>query len=300
MALKKYRFIGSSVDYWIPDWIEVKVAIVDHSRVRSYEKHHDHYLTTWHDTGNPNTDADAEYRFLAAGRPGVGAGGYNFIFDDSVIYQCTPLDESTWHAGTPKGNHYSWGAEQAWGTGVNFERSLEVGAALHGALCAAQGWDVTKAMVQHNYWYGKDCPGQIRHKGLWPRVVKMTVEAAARATAAAAGEDVGEAAKQAIDYVDPVKPSFHDELIKDGVPYVRSNDMLWYRSGEVYRTKESTPRQLFAVEDDRRVGPDIPAGAEFRSFAIGESRSSKTPWVITPMLTRVAMDDLEYVGESED
>ena len=186
MSMKAYRFVGLDRDVWLPADIAVSIRIVDHPRVRSYQRWTGQTKTTWHDTGNPRTTAEGEYAWLAAGRPGGEPGGYNFIFDDRQIIQCVPLDEVTWHAGTPAGNR-SWGSEQAWGDGVDFERSLRVGAALHGGLIAAKGWSI-EALVPHQYWWGKWCPGQILNRGLWPRVVQMVQAAAAAATAAAGGK----------------------------------------------------------------------------------------------------------------
>lgn len=305
MPLIKHRFVGSSVDYYIPDDIKVEIKIIDHPRFRSYQRHNDHYLTTWHDTGNPNTNADAEYRWAAGGRQGGSVGGYNFIFDDNKIIQASPLNETTWAAGTPTGNRVSWHAEQAWGAGVDFDRSLYVGAALHGALCAAQGWDVTKALVQHNYWYGKHCPGQIRNRGLWPRIVNMTATAADLARAAATGKVITDPAKETIKdaggwlYPKPVKPAFWDALLADDATHVLDSGTLWYRVSNLYRVRQVTKRQQYAIKDDRVVGPDLDVGATFRAEAVGQSVSDKRSYVITPGLTRVELAALDYVEDQE-
>lgn len=186
MALRPVRFVGLTKDVWIPDDIEVIIDIVPSWRtnIRSNQKFTGQRYTTWHDTGNPNSDARGERNYLHSGAGGRYVG-YNFAFDGQRIYQLTPLDEVTWHAGTPDGNKYSWGAEQCLNTDWN--RALYVGAALHGGLCAAMGWNVDTALVQHNKWWGKHCPAQIRNRGQWPHVVSMTKQAKARAVAAAGG-----------------------------------------------------------------------------------------------------------------
>lgn len=186
MGMKAVRFVGLNRDVWIPDDIEVIIDIVPSWRtnIRSNQPFSGQTKTTWHDTGNPNSDAWGERNWLHSGAGGSYVG-YNFAFDAERIIQLTPLNEVTWHAGTPEGNKYSWGAEQCLNTDWN--RALRVGAALHGGLCAAMGWSVDEALVQHYVWYGKHCPAQIRNRGLWPTVVQMTREAAARALQAANG-----------------------------------------------------------------------------------------------------------------
>jgi hypothetical protein len=105
--------------------------------------------------------------------------------DDTIVIITQPFNEVVWAAGTAIGNKTSYHFEQAWGGDVDFNQSVEVAAALHGGLIAARGWGMD-ALVQHHYWYGKNCPGQIRAKGLWPSVVRK-VQAYATAARAAAG-----------------------------------------------------------------------------------------------------------------
>lgn len=52
-------------------------------------------------------------------------------------------------------------------------KSLEVGAALHGALIEMQGLDPDEAAVLHQFWYGKYCSAQILNRGQWPMVKQM-------------------------------------------------------------------------------------------------------------------------------
>lgn len=307
VSMKEHHFIGSSVSYYLPDDILVEIRIVDHPRVRSYQKHHDQYISTVHDTGNPNTNADDEYRFLANGRPGVGAGGYNFITDSRKIIQCVPLNETTWHAGTSKGNHYSWGTEMAYGGGQDFDRVIEVNAALHGALLAAQGWNTKDNLVLHQYWYGKWCAAQILNRGIWPDFQKKVAAFQAKSAAAAIGEELEDTVTDeigdAVDgwpYPDPVPPSFWDQLLADGATHVEARDgTMWYRVSTLYRVSETTARQQFAIEDDRVVGPELATGATFRAVAVGQSFSDKQAWCITPQMTRIPLSDLEYVTDQE-
>lgn len=169
-GMKAYSFVGARREAYLPDWIVVEIKIVEGSRVRSYRKYTHQTKTTYHDTGNPRTKAAGEYAWLAGGRSGGEPGGYNFIFDDGLLIQCTPLDEETWHAGTPEGNRVSWGSEHAFGGGTDWQKSLEIGMALHGALIEMQDLDPDDAAVLHQFWYGKWCSAQILNRGAWPQV----------------------------------------------------------------------------------------------------------------------------------
>ena len=66
------------------------------------------------------------------------------------------LNEVSWHAGTPIGNQ-SFGAEHAFGGGGDYNRSLEIGMALHGGLIEMMDLDPDDAAVLHQYWTGKWC-----------------------------------------------------------------------------------------------------------------------------------------------
>lgn len=294
--MKKYNFVGSSVDYYIPDDIEVYVKIVDHPRTTSRTPDTDQYLTTWHDTGNPDTNAWDEYKWLAGGRKGGEKGGYNFIFDDKVIIQTGRLNEQTWHAGTPDGNWYSWGAEQAWGGSVNFDRSLYVGASLHGALCAAQGWEVDTHLVKHQYWYGKWCPGQILNRGIWSDVVRMTSDAAALAKAAANGETdtpvtVVYAKPDPIAALTAVK-----QKIAPATVYDESSKVTFIRVDDRVRVVEDTPRLQYAYADSPWVGPILKTGEEFDVdwiFVAGDGRW----YYYTPWATRVDAASCERISD---
>ena len=52
-------------------------------------------------------------------------------------------------------------------------------------------------------------------------------------------------------------------------------------------------------DDDRVIGPALQPGETFKAVAIGQSFSDQAAWVITPWMTRVKLDDLDYVPETE-
>lgn len=296
MTHTPHTWPGMSKPVYLPDDIPVEVKIITNSRFRSTRKSNAHVKTTWHDTGNPNTRADGEWTWANNGRQGAGVGGYNAIFDDRKIIICQPFDEDVWAAGTALGNHTSYHAEQAWGGGTNFARSLEIGATLHGGIIAAKGWEADTALVQHHVWYGKHCPGQIRNRGLWPTVVKMVSDAARAARLAASGGD----SSTPIAY-DP--PSSIPELAvwqgKDAntVPYrlTLADGTVCVYVGDRVRTVRETPRMRYS-EGAARVGPPLKPGETFGVDWLLQ-HPDRPDIYLTPWLTRIKAADTERVSD---
>ncbi len=292
MTHTKHVWPGLKNPIYLPDWIPVEIKLITNSRFRSNGQSNAHVRTTWHDTGNPGTNADAEYRWANGGRSGAGVGGYNGIFDDKKVIITQPFDEDVWAAGTAIGNHTSYHFEQAWGTGVNFEKSLEVGAAVHGGLIAAKGWTTKAALVQHHYWYGKPCPGQIRNRGLWPRVVAM-VEAARLAAIDAAG--AVRPAPSGPVYVEPIHikeldfATFPPKLVShDGSDFIYVNDSL--------KAIRETPRLAQAGGDDLRGAP-VKAGERFVGEWLFKADDGKYYYITPTWHTRIRADDVERIGD---
>ena len=261
MPLIAHRFPGLSANVWLPDWIQVEVKLIKNSRFYSNTPSKAHVKTTWHDTGNPNTNANQEWTWANNGRQGAGVGGYNGIYDDTKIIITQDFATEVWAAGTPIGNKTSYHFEQAWGGKVDFQKSLEIGAALHGAICAAKGWDVAKALVQHHAWYGKDCPGQIRRKGIWGKVVAMTTAAATAAHAAESGTptDIPETT-----YAKPVPLPVLDAYRGKTPPAaVLLDGSVFFYAGYEVEAIANTPRLQLGATDADRVGPDVPKGERF-------------------------------------
>lgn len=167
MSMKKHRFVGSSVDYWLPDDITVEISIVPArvANVRSNQFSLDQTTLTIHETANYNRGANADMhkRWLHSGASGSYVG-FNFVVDDKKIIQLTPLNESTWAAGTPAGNRTSWHVESCVNNDADLNKVRRNTAALAGAILAAQGWAMS-AMVPHRIWYGKNCPALMLANG---------------------------------------------------------------------------------------------------------------------------------------
>lgn len=306
MGMKSYQFVGAKGPVWLPDDIDVIIDIVPSSRtnIRSNQKFTGQKYSTYHETANYNAGANAtaERNWLHSGAGGAYVG-YNFAVDDKRLYQLTPLDEVTWAAGVAWWNQNAWAVEQCVGKGVNIAKARDNATWLHAGLLTAIGVNVEDGLIPHQRVYGKWCPALILNAGAWPDVLKTATRYQAVIRAHVAGKDTGDAADDAVKgwpYPDPVAPPFWGTLMKDGTAYVKDGETIWYRINTLYRVKAGTSRLQYAVKGGKEIGPKLAAGAEFRATAIGVSGMDGRTYVITPMLTRVALDDLEYVEEEQN
>lgn len=174
----KYTFPGLPNPVYLPSWIQVDIMIIPSSTPgwTSGQKipASNFTTTTYHDTGNPSSSALSEYTWARnGGRAEINsAGSYNGIFDKSRIIITQRFDELVGQAANPTGNVTSYAFEEAYGAGGH-AGALIVGQWLHAGVLQAMGKSGgTEAMVQHNYWSGKDCPSQIRANGEWSKVEK--------------------------------------------------------------------------------------------------------------------------------
>jgi hypothetical protein len=282
---------------YLPDDIPVEIKIIP-STVwgwTSGTKGTGQTRTTWHDTGNTTSSASGEYAWARdGGRGRLGSpGSYNGIFDKDRIIITQRFDEIVGHSATPQGNRQSWAFEQAFGTG--FDAGLRVGAALHGGICAAMGWQVDTALVKHQDWSGKWCPGQILNRSLWSHVVKLTSQAAVAALGAAAGGGV---------VVPPTypAPAFIPELEafktkpNNEIPYrVNGDGWVAIYVGDRVGAHRETRRRRFAVGTED-VGPLIKPGEQFDvDWLIISGDFADTYY--TPYGTRVLAEDTGRISD---
>ena len=166
-----HKFVGLANQVWLPDDIQVEIAIVPASvtNVRSNQKRAASAVTTYtqHETANFNAGANADMhkRWLHGGAGGSYVG-FNFAVDDKKIIQLTPLDEVVWAAGTPGGNLTSDHAELCVNSDIDHAKARRNAAALAAGVLKARGLSADK-LVQHNVWFGKDCPYLLRRNNLW-------------------------------------------------------------------------------------------------------------------------------------
>lgn len=191
-----HQFPGLANPVYLPDWIPVEIKIIPSSVpgwTSGQKVPPSHFTsTTWHDTGNPTSNANGEWSWAnSGGRAEMSPpspGSYNAIFDGTKIIICQRFDELVGHAANHTGNVTSYAFEQAgWGPKFSFDKSMDVGAWLHAGVLHAIGKTAKAAMYQHRYWSGKWCPGQILNRGIWSTVEDLVDEHIAEIAAFVSG-----------------------------------------------------------------------------------------------------------------
>ena len=175
MNFKAHYFPGWDKPVYLPDWLAVETKIIS-PKVPGWTggaiASPDRLIgTTWHDTGNLQSNANGEYTWAANGGradiPG-GAGNYTGIFDETKLIITSGINELSQATATPEGNRVTLSFEQAGiGPAFDFEKSWLVGTYVHAGFLHAIGTTAKANMYQHNYWSGKHCPAQIRNRGWW-------------------------------------------------------------------------------------------------------------------------------------
>ena len=296
--MKAHAFPGLPNPVYLPDWIPVEIKIIPAS-VPGWTAGQkvpvtNFVSTTWHDTGNSISNANGEYAWAAGGgRAGINTpGSYNGIFDETKIIICQRFDELVGHAANHTGNVTSYAFEQAgWGPKFNFNKSLEVGVALHAGVLHAIGKTAKDAMYQHRFWSGKNCPGEIIRRGLWTTTENMVDAQIAAIKAFIAGEMPEPPASE----YEPASPVAE---LADKRPFLlTSGGAVFVRADVVAEATVDTPRLKYAG-GDARVGPDIPKGTRFGTDYLIVNNDGSMYW-LTPWSTRVRYEDTRVIeGEA--
>lgn len=125
---------------------------------------------TIHDTANTAVGADARmHRNFVASGGGPDFASFTYAVDDKRAVQILKEDHVNYaQGGTPNtGNHVSLSIETCIASDENWAVTLDNLAKLAACITVRLGRDISW-IVQHNYWWGKDCPGKIRHtQGGW-------------------------------------------------------------------------------------------------------------------------------------
>lgn len=306
MAYKKHTWPGLPRPVYLPEEIKVTIAITpNNGNWLRGPKTNKHTKTTWHDTGNPNTDATAEYNWASGGRSGAGVGGYNGVLDNNEVIIMQPFDEVVYAAGTPEGNQTSYAFEQAFGGSSSYEGSFQVACHVHAAVIEAKGWQVDTSLVQHHYWYGKNCPGQLRAKGDWSRAIRLTTAYANDAAAARArdvgGDGTGGAPVPPKPEYPPAVPIPVLSAVTEGEgepPAITHDeatgvDFIWV--GDRVRAIRNTPRYRYALKGGPVIGPPIQTWQQFNADFI--FKTGKDWWYYLPSGARVLVDDTERLSD---
>ena len=299
--MKKYNFVGSKVDYWLPDDIQVEIAIVPSSvtNVRSNRFSLDQTTVTIHETANFNTGANADMhkRWLHGGASGSFVG-FNFVVDDKKIIQLTPLNEDTWAAGTAVGNRTSWHIESCVNKDADLNKTRRNTAALAGSILAAQGWAIG-AMVQHYIWYHKNCPALMRanNGAIWKNsFVPMATTARAESIAAATGGKPTPKPEPTPEPTPEYASASPVAALKDERPFLMTDGgAIFVRADLVVEATRDTPRLKYAG-GSAKVGPDVKKGERFGvSYLI--VNDDKSLYWYTPWATRIRYEDTRVIEE---
>ncbi len=127
---------------------------------------------TVHETANTNPGADARmHRNFVAGGGGADTVSFTYCVDDKRAVQILPINQQQWAQGTTEGNATSISIETCVASDEDWSVTTMNLAKLVSLLLFTAGKD-TGAVVQHNVWYGKNCPMKIRaERGAWERLI---------------------------------------------------------------------------------------------------------------------------------
>lgn len=295
-----HQFPGLPNPVYLPDWIPVEIKIIP-STVAGWTSGQkipvsSFTSTTWHDTGNKASAANGEWDWAAGGGRALLTppfpGSYNGIFDGTKIIICQRFDELVGHAANHTGNITSYAFEQAgWGPDFDFDKSWEVGTWLHAGVLHAMGKTAKAAMYQHNHWSGKDCPGEIRRRGIWSKTEDTVDAHIAEIKAFLAGGSPAPVPPVQQEYATPV-PIREAEGAKPVVHL--SNGATLLLSPLTVEAVKDTPRLQYAA-NGAKIGPDIKEGETFPVRRLIINPDGSQYWY-TRYATRVRYQDTKIVG----
>ncbi len=120
---------------------------------------------TVHETDMPNFTAKEIYTSLKNGQTDTTRkrASFQLVVDDKEIIQCVNLNRTCWHAGEKTGNDTSIGIEICQFNDKKRQEKAYLNAAKLIQVILDE-MSITKKIVQHNYWSGKNCPSKLRAK----------------------------------------------------------------------------------------------------------------------------------------
>ena len=304
MALKAHQLVGLANPVYLPDDIAVDISIVPSAvfQVRSNQKRSaaEVRYVTRHETGNDKSGADADMhkRYLHGGPVDAKGSpiyaGYNCVSDDKKVIQLTPYDEVTWAAGTVVGNRTSDHHELCVHKEIDHTKAHRIAAALDAGVLHARGLTVTAALLQHHYWYGKNCPALMRanNNAIWNNSYYPMVKQFYADIEAFVSSGVPVNAEPIPSYAPAVR--IRDADGNDPVAFT-SGGAAMILAPMTVRSTRPTPRKQYASDDSAEIGPVIPGGTEFavRRLIVN---ADGTEWWYTPYGTRVKRADTKIVG----
>lgn len=118
---------------------------------------------TNHDTANTNIGANARmhHKFVKNGG-GPEQASFTYTVDDKIAIQILRENQINYAQGTPKGNTTSLSIERCINRDADQAKAVDNNAKLTAALLVGYNKPLSKS-VQHNKWYGKNCPASLRN-----------------------------------------------------------------------------------------------------------------------------------------
>lgn len=162
--------------------IEIKKQIVSDNvvKLRSYGKGNKIKKITIHQTDNFGKGANAQSHANLQSRLNPRQASWHYTVDDKEIIQSFEDNIMCWHCtdGRGPGNTTSVGIEICVNSDGNYKKAIENAVKLVQYLIKKYNLTVND-VVQHNHWYPKNCPSQIRagREGItWAKFIKMVKE----------------------------------------------------------------------------------------------------------------------------
>ena len=139
----------------------------------TYESNNPQYIVV-HNTDNFAAGADASAHARAQYNGNLSTSVHYYTDDKDMVYQAAPHGRGCWHVGVDYGgclfgtvnNKNSIGVEMCVQAGYDFRRAFTNTAAFVRQLMAETGIPADR-VVQHYDVCAKNCPSQIRAKGMW-------------------------------------------------------------------------------------------------------------------------------------
>jgi N-acetylmuramoyl-L-alanine amidase CwlA len=127
---------------------------------------------TIHETANTHAGADARmHRNFVANGGGVDRASFTAAVDDKRVVLILRLDWGNYHAGTQTGNFDSLSIETCINSDAVWAETKRNLAKVAAAMLHVWGMPIG-TVVQHNVWWGKNCPATIRREGTWGAILQ--------------------------------------------------------------------------------------------------------------------------------
>lgn len=194
------------------------------SNNNTYEGNNPQYIVV-HNTDNFAAGADADAHARAQYNGNLSTSVHYYTDDKDTVYQTAPHGRGCWHVGVDYGgrlfgtvnNKNSIGVEMCVQAGYDFDRAFANTVEFVRQLMAETGIPADR-VVQHYDVCAKNCPSQIREKGMWEKFKRQIWRGGS-----GQGEDVSDytkimgkavaAAEQMREYVKKKNPSVAQSVL---------------------------------------------------------------------------------------